>query len=105
MSKQALHRFRLYVAGSSENSTAALANLTAICRRCLPGHHHIDVVDILAEPHRALADGIRMTPTLVKLAPTPYRRIVGTLAHTQRVLQALDVADVAPIAPSAERVV
>ena len=42
------------------------------------------------EPKRALADGIFMTPTLVKLAPAPgAARIVGTLSQTQPVLQAL----------------
>jgi circadian clock protein KaiB len=82
------------VAGSSENSSVALANLTAICRRCLPARHHIEVVDVLDEPNRALADGIRMTPTLLKLAPIPYRRIVGTLSQTTRVMIALDIADV-----------
>ena len=35
------------------------------------------------------ADGIFMTPTLVKLAPSPTRRIVGTLSQTQPVMQAL----------------
>jgi hypothetical protein len=36
----------------------------------------------------ALADGILMTPTVVKLASSPARRIVGTFSQTQRVLQA-----------------
>jgi len=88
------HRFRLYVAGSSENSSLALANLTAICLRYLPDQYQIEVVDVLDNPHRALADGIRMTPTLIKLAPIPYRRIVGTLSHTKRVLLALDLVEV-----------
>ncbi|MGZ5090529.1 MAG: circadian clock KaiB family protein [Burkholderiales bacterium] len=34
-----------------------------------------------------LAHGIFMTPTLVKLAPSPTRRIVGTLSQPQPVLQ------------------
>ena len=37
----------------------------------------------------ALSDGILMTPTLLKLAPAPGRRVVGTLEKTQAVLQAL----------------
>jgi circadian clock protein KaiB len=36
-----------------------------------------------------LTEGIRMTPTLVKLAPGPVRRIVGTLSQTQLVLETL----------------
>ena len=59
------------------------ANLDALCRTHLPDRHEIEVVDVFREPKRALADGIFMTPTLVKLAPPPVRRIVGTLSQTQ----------------------
>jgi circadian clock protein KaiB len=52
-------------------------------------------VDVFREPKRALADGILMTPTLVKLAPSPARRIVGTLSRAQAVLQALGLETVA----------
>ena len=41
------------------------------------------------EPQRALAEAVRMTPTLLKLAPLPVKRIVGNLAQTQRVLETL----------------
>ncbi len=82
-------RFRLYVAGEAPNSAQARANLFALCEAHLPGRHDIDVVDVFAEPERALADGIFMTPTLLKLSPSPSRRIVGTLHQTQPVLRAL----------------
>ena len=82
-------RFRLYVAGEAPNSAQAQANLLALCQAHLPGRHEIDVVDVLEEPERALADGIFMTPTLLKLSPSPSRRIIGTLHQTQPVLQAL----------------
>ncbi|MNC93572.1 Circadian clock protein KaiB [compost metagenome] len=51
----------------------------------------IEIVDVFKEPKRALEDGILMTPTLVKLAPAPVRRIVGTLGDSQTVLLALDL--------------
>jgi circadian clock protein KaiB len=89
MSRHVIFRFRLYVAGDAPNSTEALANLTALCRAHLPGRHEIEVVDVFREPKRALADGILMTPTLVKLTPYPGRSIVGTLRQTQPVLRAL----------------
>ena len=41
------------------------------------------------EPERALADGILMTPTLIRLAPLPLRRIIGTLSDARVVLQTL----------------
>jgi circadian clock protein KaiB len=86
----AKYKFRLYVAGDAENSAQAMANLNAICRTQLLGRHDIEIVNVFREPKRALADGIFMTPTLVKLAPSPPpQRIVGTLSQTQPVLQAL----------------
>jgi len=95
MSRRALFRFRLFVAGDTLNSAQALANLAALCRAHLPDRHAIEVVDVFREPKRALRDGIFMTPTLVKLAPSPARTIVGTLSRTQPVLQALGLESVA----------
>jgi circadian clock protein KaiB len=46
-------------------------------------------MDVFLEPERALTDGIFMTPTLVKLAPAPTRRIIGNLSRTDLVLQSL----------------
>ena len=89
MSRRAIFKFRLYVAGDAPNSALALSNLTALCRVHLPDLHKIEVVDVFLEPKRALADGIFMTPTLVKLAPSPVRRVVGTLSQMQPMLQAL----------------
>ena len=89
MSRRARFKFCLYVAGGAQNSALALTNLSAICHTYLPDRHDIEVVDVFREPKRALADGILMTPTLVKLGPAPVRRIVGTLSQLQPVLQAL----------------
>ncbi len=95
MSRRTKFKFRLYVAGDALNSVQALANLTALCRTHLPERHEIEVVDVFREPGRALADGIFMTPTLVKLAPFPARRIVGALSQTQPMLQALGLEAIA----------
>ena len=89
MKRDPQYRFRLYVAGDAQNSTLAIANLTTLCRTHLLGRHEIEIVDVLKEPHRALTDRVFMTPTLVKLGPSPARRIIGTLSHAQPVLDAL----------------
>jgi circadian clock protein KaiB len=89
MSRPAQFKFRLYVAGDAQNSVLAIANLNALCRAQLPGRHHIEVVDVFREPKRTLVDNILMTPTLVKLAPDPVRKIVGTLSQMQPLMQAL----------------
>jgi circadian clock protein KaiB len=82
-------KFRLYVADRTPNSALATANLTALCRTYLPDRHEIEIVDVLRRPERAMADGIFMTPALVKLAPLPVIRVIGTLSRTQATLQAL----------------
>ena len=89
MSRRVVFKFQLYVAGDAQNSVDAIANLTTICRKYLPGLYDIEVMDVFLEPARALTDGIFMTPTLVKLAPAPMRRIIGNLSRTSLVLQAL----------------
>lgn len=96
MSSTAFYRFRLYVARGTQNSTEALANLKGICNVYLHDRHEIEVIDVIREPQRALVDGIRMTPSLLKLSPAPFRKIIGTLAHTKRVLVALDLLDARP---------
>ena len=87
-----MYKFRLYLAGDAQNSAEAVANLTALCRERLTDRYTIEVVNVFREPKRALADGIYMTPTLVKLAPLPVCRVVGTLSRTLPVLHALGLA-------------
>jgi len=88
-------QFLLYVAGGTQNSVLAVANLTALCRAHLPGRHEIEVVDVFKESGRALADRIFMTPTLIKLAPSPVCRVVGTLSQPEKLLQVLGLESIA----------
>ena len=89
MSRGPVYRFRLFVAADTLNSAQAASNLLALCKAHLPGRHEIEVVDVFQNPTRAVAEGIRMTPTLLKLTPAPARRIVGTLVDADRVLHTL----------------
>ena len=83
------YHFRLYLADGAPNSVRALANLYAICRQHFPECHRIEVIDVLKEPLRALAEGIFVTPTVVKLFPAPEQQIIGDLSQEQEVLGAL----------------
>ena len=96
MSANTVFRFCLYVAGDTQNSAQALANLSAMCRAHLPDRHEIEVVDVFREPRRALAEGIFMTPMLIKVSPLPAQRIVGTLSHLPTVLHALGLEAALP---------
>ncbi len=81
--------FRLYIAGNGPHSALAIVNLHAFCVQHLPDRHEIEVVDVLLERGRALAEGVMLTPLLVKLSPAPVRKIIGTLSRHEPVLQAL----------------
>lgn len=83
------YQFQLFVADNAANSVQAVANLRAICKAHLPGMHEIEVVDVFAQPGRALVQKIFMTPTLVVVQPEPTRRLVGNLSETTLVLHAL----------------
>jgi circadian clock protein KaiB len=82
-------RLRLYVAGLAPNSLQAIANAKAICDEHFASAHELEIVDLLEDPRRALADGIIVTPTLLKLLPLPVERVIGNLNDTARVLMAL----------------
>lgn len=85
--------FRLYIAGGAPNSVRALANLYAICRKHFPESHRIDVIDVVKEPMRALAEAILVTPTVVKVSPAPEQQIIGNLSDEAEVLRALGLPE------------
>jgi circadian clock protein KaiB len=89
MSRRPKFKFRLYIAGDAQNSAQAVSNLNSLCRKHLADRYEIEVVDVFRQPKRALAEGVFLTPTLVKLAPIPTRIIVGTLSQVEPVLLAL----------------
>jgi circadian clock protein KaiB len=80
---------RLYVAGSAPNSLRAIANAKAICDEHFASAHRLEIVDLLEHPRRALADGIIVTPTLLKLQPLPVQRVIGNLSDKDQVLLTL----------------
>jgi circadian clock protein KaiB len=80
---------RLYVAGSAPNSVRAIANARAICEAHFAAAYELEIVDLLDHPKRALADGVIVTPTLLKLHPLPVQRVIGNLSDSDQVLLAL----------------
>jgi circadian clock protein KaiB len=84
-------RLKLYVAGQTPRSVAALTNLKHICETHMAGCYEIEVIDLLENPQLAKGDQILAVPTLVKKLPVPMRKIIGDLSDTERVLVGLDV--------------
>lgn len=82
---------RLYVAGSTARSVAALTNLRRFCETHLAGRYEIEVVDLLLNPQLAAGDQILAVPTLVRKFPEPMRKIIGDLSSEAQVLVGLDL--------------
>jgi circadian clock protein KaiB len=84
-------QLRLYVAGQTPRSVAALANLRQICEEHLAGKYEIEVIDLLERPQLAKGEQIVAIPTLVRRLPEPVRKIIGDLSDEERVLIGLDL--------------
>ncbi|GJE72709.1 circadian clock KaiB family protein [Methylorubrum podarium] len=85
------YRLRLYVAGQTAKSLAAMANLRRFCEEHLAGHYDIEVIDLMKNPQLAAGDQILAIPTLVRRLPAPLKRIIGDLSNTEKVLVGLDI--------------
>jgi circadian clock protein KaiB len=82
---------RLYVAGHTAKSIAAMNNLRHVCETHLAGRYEIEVIDLVQNPRLAAGDQILAIPTLVRRLPAPLKRIIGDLSDTERVLVGLDI--------------
>jgi circadian clock protein KaiB len=85
------YHLRLYVAGQTAKSMAAMANLRRVCESHLAGRYDIEVIDLIQNPKLAAGDQIVAIPTLIRRLPEPLKRIIGDLSNTERVLVGLDV--------------
>ncbi len=90
--------FTIYVAGNSPRSLHALANLRAFCSKHFNGSAQIEIVDILETPQRGLADGVVLTPSVVRVSPEPRLVLVGSL-DDERSLEAALSRNSAPGQP------
>lgn len=80
---------RLYVAGNAPNSVTAITNLRALLAAVPADQLHLEIVDVLDHPDRAARDGVLVTPTALRVLPTPERRVIGSLENHEVVRAAL----------------
>ena len=92
--KEKVWELRLYIAGQTPNSIAAIANLKRICDERLQNRYRIEIIDLLEKPQLAKGDQIVAIPTLVRRLPPPVKKIVGNLSKTERALVGLDIQPV-----------
>lgn len=91
-------RLRLYIARSTPNSVRAEHNLSVV----LDGFGdrraplELEIIDVFAQPKRAITDGIVATPTLIGLAADRRIVLMGDLADRVQVQGALEGLLAAP---------
>jgi circadian clock protein KaiB len=83
---------RLYIAGQTPKSLAAISNLNKICAEYSKEEYHLEVIDLAKNPALARNHQILAIPTLVRSLPVPIRKIIGDLSDTERVVVGLDIA-------------
>lgn len=89
--KEEFYELRLYVAGQTPKSLAAIANLKSICDQKLECRYRIEVIDLMKTPQLAKGDQIVAVPTLVRKLPQPIKKIIGDLSNEEKVLVGLDI--------------
>ena len=85
------YNLRLYVAGQTPKSIAAIYNLRRLCEKYLSGRYRLDVIDLMADPNLAQRDQIIAIPTLVRHMPEQIKRVIGDLSNSKRVLTRLGI--------------
>lgn len=85
------YNLRLYVAGQTPKSIAAIANLKKLCDQHLSGRYEIEIIDLMKNPALAQRHQIIAIPTLIRQLPEPLKRIIGDLSNSEKVLVGLDI--------------
>ena len=89
----ATYSYRIYVAGNRPESRRAVANLRALCEASVCGDYEVEVVDVFHRPDRAEVARVMVTPTVIKLAPLPRRRVLGDLSDDRAAAAALGLPE------------
>jgi len=77
---------QLYIAGTSTLSINATKNLSRLVKKFLNEQEdNIEIIDIMASPAIAFEKRIIITPTLIRVQPSPLLRIVGDLSDIDNV--------------------
>src|SRR4030042_1902523 len=88
---EATWQLRLYIAGQTPKSIAALTNLKKIAEEHLQSKYTIEVIDLMLNPQLAKGDQILAVPTLVRKLPEPMRKIIGDRSNREKLLVGLNL--------------
>lgn len=86
------YTLRLFVTGATPGCSRAVASIWTFCEKFLKGRYSLEVVDVYQQPELADQQRILATPTLVRMSPLPFRRLVGNLSDPERLSAALGLS-------------
>jgi len=86
-----IYILRLFVTGASPNSSRAISNLKKICDTYLKDNYELEIIDVHQQPTIAEREQIIALPMLLKVSPSPVRRLMGDLSDTEKVLIGLGI--------------
>ena len=89
-------RLKLFIAGDSPRAREAAANLARAVSTLDDEGVQVETVDVLENPEVADEYRILTTPTVVREAPAPRRRVTGDLRDVAQVLAALALYPATP---------
>lgn len=84
-------QLKLFIAGDTELSRRASANLERVCTQTLAGQCDTEVVDILQGGDAAREYRVIATPVVIRTDVSPYLKVLGDLSDEQRLIAALNM--------------
>jgi circadian clock protein KaiB len=88
----ARYALRLFVTGATPGCSRAVAYIKTFCDKFLKDRYSLEVIDVYQQPALADEQRILATPTLVKMSPPPFRRLVGNLSDPDRLSTGLGLS-------------
>ena len=88
-----MYKFLLYITGRRQKTLDLIEVLKGFLGERFKDQYSLEIIDVLEEPQRAEEDMILATPTLVKSAPLPIRKIIGDFRNSQNLFTLLDSSD------------
>ena len=78
---------RLFISGANFTAEKTLTKVHQLLEEGLTSPYTLKVIDISQNPEQAAINQVRLTPTLIRVAPKPVKRIVGQFDDIPRILK------------------
>ena len=86
-----MYKLKLYVMGTSPKSKNLVRHIEDFLEKRLSDQAQLEVIDVFQNPETAEADGVFATPTIVKICPSPVKKIVGNLTDMEKVFIVMEI--------------